>query len=35
MGFTILVNVGDQDSDLAGGHAVRPFKLPNPMYYIP
>ena len=35
LGFTILVNVGDQDSDLAGGHAVRPFKLPNPMYYIP
>jgi hypothetical protein len=35
LGFTILVNVGDQDSDLAGGHARRAFKLPNPMYYIP
>ena len=35
LGFTILVNVGDQDSDLAGGHARRPFKLPNPMYFIP
>jgi hypothetical protein len=34
-GFTILVNVGDQDSDLAGGHARRAFKLPNPMYFIP
>jgi HAD superfamily, subfamily IIIB (Acid phosphatase) len=32
---TILVNVGDRDSDLAGGHARRAFKLPNPMYYIP
>jgi acid phosphatase len=35
LGFTILVNVGDQDSDLAGGHARRAFKLPNPMYFIP
>jgi hypothetical protein len=34
-GFTILVNVGDQDSDLAGGHARRAFKLPNPMYFVP
>jgi hypothetical protein len=34
-GFTILVNVGDQDSDLAGGHARRAFKLPNPIYFIP
>jgi hypothetical protein len=34
-GFTILANVGDQDSDLAGGHARRAFKLPNPMYFIP
>jgi hypothetical protein len=34
-GFEILVNVGDQDSDLAGGHARRAFKLPNPMYFIP
>jgi acid phosphatase len=35
LGLTILVNVGDQDSDLAGGHARRAFKLPNPMYFIP
>jgi len=35
LGRTILINVGDQDSDLAGGHARRAFKLPNPMYFIP
>lgn len=35
LGYKILVNIGDQDSDLAGGHAVRAFKLPNPFYYIP
>lgn len=34
-GYTILVNVGDQDSDLNGGRARRAFKLPNPMYFIP
>jgi hypothetical protein len=34
-GFKILVNIGDQDSDLNGGTAKRAFKLPNPMYYIP
>lgn len=34
-GYKILVNIGDQDSDFAGGHAVRAFKLPNPMYFIP
>lgn len=33
-GYRIIVNVGDQDSDLAGGHADRTFKLPNPMYLI-
>jgi predicted secreted acid phosphatase len=32
---TIIANVGDQESDLAGGHAERTFKLPNPFYYIP
>jgi HAD superfamily, subfamily IIIB (Acid phosphatase) len=35
LGRTILINVGDQDSDLAGGHARKAFKLPNPMYFIP
>lgn len=34
-GFTIIANVGDQDSDLAGGHAERAFKVPNPFYFIP
>jgi predicted secreted acid phosphatase len=34
-GFDILVNVGDQESDLDGGSADRAFKLPNPFYYIP
>jgi hypothetical protein len=28
------VNVGDQESDLQGGHVVRAFKLPNPFYFI-
>jgi predicted secreted acid phosphatase len=32
---TIIANVGDQYSDLAGGHAERTFKVPNPFYYIP
>jgi acid phosphatase len=34
-GYTIIANVGDQDSDLAGGYAERAYKLPNPFYYIP
>jgi acid phosphatase len=34
-GFTILANVGDQPSDLAGGHALKTFLLPNPFYRIP
>jgi hypothetical protein len=33
-GFRVVVNVGDQESDLAGGHADRSFKLPNPFYFI-
>ena len=35
LGYTIVANVGDQLSDLAGGHAGRDFKLPNPFYHIP
>jgi predicted secreted acid phosphatase len=31
-GYRILVNVGDQRSDLAGGHARARFKLPNRIY---
>jgi acid phosphatase len=34
-GFTIIANIGDQESDLAGDHAERKFKLPNPFYFIP
>jgi HAD superfamily, subfamily IIIB (Acid phosphatase) len=34
-GYTIIANVGDQESDLVGGHAARTFKVPNPFYFIP
>ncbi len=34
-GYDIVVNVGDQYSDLAGGYSERTFKYPNYMYYIP
>ena len=34
-GYTIIANVGDQPSDLAGGHAEKVFLLPNPFYRIP
>jgi predicted secreted acid phosphatase len=34
-GYTIIANVGDQESDLANGHAEKPFKVPNPFYFIP
>jgi acid phosphatase len=33
-GWTIIATIGDQESDLAGGHAERAFKLPNPFYRI-
>lgn len=31
-GWTLIANVGDQESDLAGGFAERTFKLPSPFY---
>jgi predicted secreted acid phosphatase len=31
-GFTIIANVGDQQSDLKGGYSERTYKLPNPIY---
>jgi predicted secreted acid phosphatase len=31
----IIANIGDQQSDLDNGHADRPFKVPNPFYFIP
>jgi predicted secreted acid phosphatase len=34
-GYTILLSMGDQESDLKGGYAERTFKLPNPVYYLP
>lgn len=33
-GYRIIANIGDQESDLSGGHADRSFKLPNPFYFI-
>ena len=33
-GRTIILNIGDQESDLAGGFAERTFKLPDPFYLI-
>ena len=33
-GYDVVANVGDQESDLDGGHADRSFKLPNPFYFI-
>ncbi len=31
-GYTIIANIGDQQSDLDGGFSERTFKLPNPFY---
>ena len=33
--YEVVANVGDQYSDLIGGHADRAIKLPNPTYYLP
>lgn len=33
-GYTIIANIGDQESDLKGGFAERTFKLPNPFYLV-
>jgi predicted secreted acid phosphatase len=35
LGYTVLLSMGDQWSDLRGGYAERDFKLPNPMYIVP
>ncbi|MGZ4447865.1 MAG: HAD family acid phosphatase [Nocardioides sp.] len=35
LGQTIVLNIGDQFSDLQGGHAMNNVKLPNPTYYLP
>ena len=33
-GYTIVANLGDQESDLRGGYAEHTFKLPDPLYLI-
>jgi predicted secreted acid phosphatase len=33
-GYTIVANIGDQPSDLAGGYALRAFLLPDPFYRV-
>jgi acid phosphatase len=34
-GYAIILNMGDQESDLRGGYAEKTFKLPNPVYFLP
>ena len=34
-GYTIVLTMGDQQSDLDGGWAEKTFKLPNPVYFLP
>lgn len=34
-GYRIVADIGDQYSDLKGGHTDRTYKIPNPMYYLP
>lgn len=34
-GWQIGFAIGDQISDMAGGHTAQGFLLPNPMYFIP
>jgi predicted secreted acid phosphatase len=34
-GYTIVINIGDQWSDLNGGYAERTYKIPNPVYFLP
>jgi hypothetical protein len=34
-GYRVIANVGDQYSDLAGGHEDKAFKLANPFYFLP
>jgi acid phosphatase len=33
-GFTIALTLGDQSSDLAGGHAEQTLLMPNPFYHV-
>jgi acid phosphatase len=34
-GYKIIANMGDQPSDLKGGHAEKIFLLPDPFYRVP
>jgi acid phosphatase len=34
-GYTVILSIGDQMSDLDGGFAERTYKLPNPFYFVP
>lgn len=34
-GYIVVESIGDQWSDIRGGHVEKGFKLPNPFYYIP
>lgn len=34
-GYRIIANMGDQPSDLLGGHAEKSFLLPDPFYRVP
>ena len=34
-GYRIITSIGDQLSDSTGGHVIRGFRLPNPMYFLP
>ena len=34
-GYHIILNMGDQASDLFGGYADKTFQLPNPFYRVP
>jgi predicted secreted acid phosphatase len=33
-GYDVVLNLGDQESDLDGGHADKAFKYANPFYFI-
>ena len=34
-GYKVIATVGDQYSDIKGGHVEKGYKLPNPFYYLP
>jgi acid phosphatase len=33
--YNIILNIGDQFSDLTGGYAEKTFKYPDPFYFVP